>query len=145
MNRKGNVEATVNHKLGIQLLFQNVDRACSPNDPQAISKKGVASRNLVQAGQGELFDTPSPSKSQVVPVDKIGSMPVVWLFCVSSDEKGLQAEISCPKIFDGEQFEGFHKRIFVINDKYEPEVSEHSHNPNLDNDSEDFEIKIAKK
>src|SRR5579859_3173222 len=40
--REGNVEATVNHELGIQLVFQNVHHACGENDPEAISGKGSA-------------------------------------------------------------------------------------------------------
>jgi len=145
MNRKGNVESTINDELGIQLLFQNVDRACSSSDPQAISKKGTASRKLVEDGQGELFGTTSANKNYSSPAEKIGSKPVVWMLCVSSDDRGLQAEVSCPKIFDGEQFDGFHKRIFVINDKYDPEVSEHNISYAPDAPSEDFEIKIVKK
>jgi hypothetical protein len=37
VDRSGNVEATVNDELGVQLFFQNVDRACAVIDPNAIS------------------------------------------------------------------------------------------------------------
>jgi hypothetical protein len=41
LSRTGNVEATVNDKLGIQICFQNVDIACTEQNPQAISGKGA--------------------------------------------------------------------------------------------------------
>lgn len=141
VGRGGNVEATIHDQLGIQLLFQNVDRACSNKDPQAISKKGAGSRKLIQAGlQDELFEGNQP-----LSLEKIGSKPVVWLVCVSSDENGMQAEVSCPDIFNGDQFENFTKRIFVIDDKFEPIVFDA--NKDLDDGGgvENFEILISKK
>ena len=50
LSRTGNVEATVNDKLGIQICFQNVDIACTEQNPQAISGKGAGSRKLIQNG-----------------------------------------------------------------------------------------------
>ena len=144
MSRNGNIEATVHDRLGIQLLYQNVDLACSTRDPQAISKKGAGARRLVQAGlQGELFGGNFISHDK----DKLGAKPIVWLLCVSSDEGGIQAEVSCPELFDGEQFESFSKRIIVVNDKFDPSIRK-SDGHNDDNGGEgveDFDIRIAKK
>lgn len=142
MARSGNVESTVHDKLGIQLLFQNVDRACSNDNPQAISKKGAGSRSLVQAGlQGELF-----AKNQPTSLGKLGQKPIVWLVCVSSDKNGVQAEVSCPDLFDGEQFQDFSRRIFVVNDKLDPQVTDKiKPEDSGDSGAEDFEVLIAKK
>lgn len=143
MSRNGNIEATVNHALGIQVLYQNVDIACGPNDPQAISKKGAGARKLVQAGlQGELFQKSSSQNSS----DNTGVKPVVWLVCVSSGEStGIQAEVSCPDMFDGEQFDSFSKRIFVVNDDADSIKILQDRDDNNDGGVEDFNIRIAKK
>jgi len=109
MAHDGNVESTVNHELGIQLIFQNVGLACGPADPEAISGKGAASRKLINAGQGELF---SSTDSVVV----LGTVPTVWLVCVSADEQTLRAEVSCPASFEGAQFNGFQRRLIVVED-----------------------------
>ncbi|UQY89294.1 hypothetical protein LQE85_08870 [Stenotrophomonas rhizophila] len=108
--RFNNVESTVNDELGIQIVFQNVDLACTPKDPEAISGKGAASRDLVSNGTIDMFDNVTAlSKS------KYGSTPRVWMFCFSSGAEGGSAEISCPQVFEGNQFEGFSERIWVLN------------------------------
>lgn len=140
ISRSGNVESTVNDDLGIQLVFQNVDLACDTRDPQAISGKGAGSRKLVEFGkQVELFerrDTPA--------VKSFGVVPTVWVLCVSTEGKKLRAEVSCPDAFEGNQFEGFSKRIFVVNEDLGPDVS---HGMPLDDDggAGEVEVRIAKK
>ncbi|KKN20988.1 hypothetical protein LCGC14_0929860 [marine sediment metagenome] len=138
INRDGNVEATVNYDLGIQLFFQNVDAACSNRNPQAISKKGSASRELVAAGQIDMFSE-LPSKRNE---SMHGAVPAVWIVCVSSDGASVKAEVSCPKRFEGSQFEDFHHRIFVLNESFEP-----SFDPNdVDSDTfDDFDVNISRK
>lgn len=140
MCRTGNVEATVNDKLGVQLLFQNVDLACDPtHDPESISSKGSGARQLVHSGnQGELFATNQPRR-----LGKIGVTPKVWLLCVSSDEKTLRAEVSAPKNFEGEQFAGFSKRIFVIDEKFDPQIS--SIDVNAPSGDPEIEVLVRKK
>lgn len=139
ISREGNVESTINHDLGIQLCFQNVHRACSERDPEAISGKGSGSRKLIHDGQAELFG----SASSRVP-KTVGATPTVWVICVSSDERTIRAELSCPESFEGEQFEGFSKRIFVLDETLDP-------NPRTDKDSDDgdnatdFEVRISRK
>lgn len=140
ISRSGNVESTVNDDLGIQLVFQNVDLACDIRDPQAISGKGAGSRKLVEFGkQGELFerhDTPA-AKSR-------GVVPTVWVLCVSTEGKKLRAEVSCPDAFEGNQFEGFSKRIFVVNEDLGPDLRQ---NIPLDDSggSGEVEVRIVKK
>ncbi len=139
LSRIGNVEATVNDKLGIQICFQNVDAACTDQHPQAISGKGAGSRKLIQNGQIELFDRSAPEA-----VDAIGSVPTVWLVCVSTDSKKLRAEVSCPEVFEGNQFEGFSKRIFVVDEDLDPtpvNVDQHDNGSG----TVEHEVRIAKK
>lgn len=140
MCRKGNLEATVNDVLGVQVLFQNVDLACNPTkDPESISGKGSGSRSRIKSGnQGELFDGNQPRR-----LGKIGTTPKVWLVCISSDENSLQAEVSAPKNFEGDDFNGFSKRIFVINEKFEPQVEVFINNE--DSDGPAIEVLVKKK
>ncbi|MET0049965.1 MAG: hypothetical protein ABW095_02665 [Candidatus Thiodiazotropha sp.] len=115
INRSGNVESTVNDDLGVQICFQNVVNACDiAHDPQAISRKGTAARQLVAEGQGDLFDVPSTRATT-----KYGRSPTVWIICVQADDQSLKAEVSCPKTFEGSQFEEFHQRIFVLDETYD--------------------------
>ena len=139
VSRAGNVESTVNHALGIQLCFQNVDMACTDRDPLAISGKGAGSRKLILDGrQAELFET--PQKSAPLPT---GTVPTVWVLCVSTEAKKLRAEVSCPEVFEGAQFEGFSKRIFVVDEDLDPTPADTQHPDG--GDSGDFEVRIAKK
>ncbi|HET8802923.1 MAG TPA: hypothetical protein VFN01_17275 [Marinobacter sp.] len=138
INRDGNVEATVNYDLGIQLFFQNVDRACGKRNPQAISKKGKASRDLVAAGQTDMFTELSHDVDENVH----GAVPAVWIVCISSDSQSVRAEVSRPKRFEGSQFEDFHHRIFVLDENFEPEFE-----PSVsDSDTfDDFDVNISRK
>lgn len=143
LSRSGNVESTVNHELGIQLCFQNVDQACADQDPQAISGKGAGSRKLIADGQGNLFDSP-PVQSQLKPT-RLGSIPTVWILCVSIGPKRLCAEVSCPEVFEGEQFDGFSKRILVVDEDLNPTPApEDKERPDAGDDA-DFEVRISKK
>ncbi len=139
ISRSGNVESTVNDDLGIQLVFQNVDLACDARDPQAISGKGAGSRKLVEFGkQGELFerlDTPAAKA--------FGVVPTVWVLCVSTEGKKFRAEVLCPDAFEGNQFDGFSKRIFVVNEDLGPDLRQ---NISLDDDGDgEVEVRIVKK
>jgi hypothetical protein len=139
LSRTGNVEATVNDRLGIQICLQNVDVACTEQNPQAISGKGAGSRKLIRSGQAELFD-----RNAADAVDAIGSTPTVWVVCVSTDSKRLRAEVSCPEAFEGNQFDGFSKRIWVVDEDLEPTPG----NIDLPKDGsgpEEHEVRIAKR
>lgn len=133
-SREGNIEATVNHELGVQLWFQNVDKACqSSRIPRAISDKGSGSRDLIEA-QGELFDKADQKKPL-----QYGSIPTVWVVCVSSDDESIQVEVSRPSRITDKQYEGFEERIFVLDKRYEPEASVH------DDDFNEPEVTISRK
>lgn len=139
MSRAGNVESTVNDELGIQICFQNVDTACTDRLPQAISGKGAGSRKLIQAGQAELFDRTAPDA-----VNALGSTPTVWVVCVSTDDNKLMAEVSCPEPFEGKQFEGFSKRIWVVDEDLATAL-DRIDRPDDGSDSEEHEVRIARK
>ncbi len=134
-SRAGNVESMVNHLIGVQVCFQNVDRACKPSPPLAISEKGPASRRLVNSGQLELFASSSEASSYLR-----GRNPAVWYICVSVDAHGVFAEVSCPRPFDGNQFDGFVKRLFVVSESLEPKPASRS-----DDDDLDFDVAVSKK
>lgn len=140
LSRVGNVESTVNHDLGIQLCFQNVDRACGERDPEAISGKGSGSRKLIHNGrQTELFEKNNNRSPRT-----FGSTPTVWVICFSADEKNVRAEVSCPESFEGEQFDGFSKRIFVVDESLDPKSRSNNESDDRD-DSSDYDVRIAKK
>lgn len=137
ISRLGNVESTVNHELGVQICFQNVDQACGIRDPEAISGKGAASRTLVQSGQTELFPREEGGGKQM-----LGSRLKVWLICVSSDENHVRAEVSYPKAFEGNQFEGFVKRIFVVNESFGPQPDKWA---KPDDDFPNLDVQVTRK
>lgn len=154
--RFNNVESVINHDLGIQIIFQNVDLACDPNPqnfPKAISGKGAGSRKLVEKGlqaqtQIQLWENPEnpPSNNETIE-NKRGLTPLVWMFCVSNDGTRLRAEISKPTNFESNQFESFSKRIFVLDEECgtEPDIEI---KPTLDDDDDgafDFDIQVSKK
>lgn len=138
LSRDGNVEAVVNDELGVQLCFQNVDVACDPNrEPHAISRKGGAVRQQVVDGQGELFPLPQNDSDS-----RYGCSPAVWIICVEATEFSLKAEVSCPMSFEGSQFDGFHERIFVLDEDFDDlETVEKDDIPDLD----DFDVPVSKK
>jgi hypothetical protein len=139
LSRTDNVESTVNDKLGIQICFQNVDVACTEQHPQAISGKGAGSRKLIHDGQVELFERDDP-----VATDAVGSTPTVWFVCVSTDSKKLRAEVSCPETFEGNQFEGFSKRIFVVDEDINPAAFSVDQ-PDEGSGLMEYEVHIARK
>jgi hypothetical protein len=139
LSRAGNVESTVNDELGIQICFQNVDIACTERHPQAISGKGAGSRKLIHDGQAELFDREAPEA-----VDAFGSTPTVWVVCVSMEGKKLRAEVSCPEAFEGNQFEGFSKRIWVVDEDLAP-APDRIDRPDDSSGPVEHEVRIAKK
>lgn len=146
--RFNNVESVINDELGIQIVFQNVDIACEiDHSPQAISGKGSGARQLVQDGlQGELWEKPfsAPADGSLVG-SRRGITPVVWMFCVSDDGRRLRAEISKPDTFEGDQFEEFSRRIFVLDEELgtDPDVVV---TPTRDDDGGlDVEVKVVRK
>jgi hypothetical protein len=148
--RSNNVESVINDELGIQIIFQNVDIACVIDySPQAISGKGAASRKLVQDGlQAELWEIPvDPPVNVDQAYSKRGVTPVVWMLCVSNDGNRLRAELSKPDKFEGDQFEDFSTRIFVLDEENgtDPDISIKPSSDDYDDAGFDIEIEVAKR
>lgn len=77
-------------------------------------------------------------------MDAIGCAPTVWAVCVSADSKRLRAEVSCPEAFEGNQFEGFSKRIWVVDEDLEPTPGNIGQ-PDDGSGPVEHEVRIAKK
>ena len=137
VDRSRGVERTVNDELGIQILFQNVDKACGEDSPRAISDKGPVVREIVDEGQMELFSKPTIKSANL-----LGCEPQVWLLCVSVDDDYICAEVSCPESFEGKNFSGFAKRIFVYCDPIEAINLPDSDFENVD---DDIDVLVTKK
>lgn len=139
IDRTNNVESIVNDARGIQLIFQNVDRACGLADPKAISERGAGCRNLVNGGQGVLFDG---GGAEIVP---LGTRPTVWLVCVSADEFSMRAEVSCPESFEGNQFEGFSRRLLVVDEMYDTPKPLKRDDSGRDEGDDSLDVLVTKK
>lgn len=137
LSRVRNVESTVHHDRAIRLCYQNVYQACGEADPESISVKGDGARKLVRDGyqQIEMFERESDTTKS-----SRGAVPQVWVLCVSTTDKRLRAEVSCPEEFEGDQFDGFSKRIFVVDQPLAPTPE-----PTQDVADPRYEVRIAKK
>ena len=105
----------------------------------SVGANSAGSRKLIHDGQVDLFDRVHPAA-----VDAIGVTPTVWVVCVSSDAKKLRTEVSCPEAFEGNQFEGFSMRIFVVDEDLEP-APQGIDQPDEDGGVGDYEVRIARK
>jgi hypothetical protein len=133
-----NIEVVVNHCLGVMISFQNVDTACREKDPEAISDRGEATRDMVSRPyEPDLF----LDNEQLRPHSSC-AFPIVWLVCVAASTDRLQVEVSRPKPFEGNQFQGFFERIFVADETFEPSGFAP---PVIDEDEDDLDIVITKK
>lgn len=135
-----NIELVYNEKIGLMVGFQNVDCACASTEPQAISSRGEGTKQLVSMPyQRSLFSNDSPSLHPRA----AGAFPIVWFVCVAADKDRIQVEVSRPKPFEGDQFNGFFERIFVANESLEtPELMADFSG---DADDNDDDIVITKK
>ncbi|MBP1141088.1 hypothetical protein JOE29_003039 [Pseudomonas sp. PvP009] len=108
--RYRNIELVYNESMGLMFSFQNVDHACQKDEPRSISSRGEATRELVGRGyEVDLFGSAVPMGAVSPP----NAFPTIWYICTAADERRLQVEVSRPKPFEGDQFEGFHERIFI--------------------------------
>lgn len=108
MSRPNNAEAIVNERLGIVILFQNVDHACGAHDPNPISSKGPGVADLVDNPTGFLWDYMEKEAESNENVS-------VWFFCVASNGDEVSAELSRPRAIQGNgRFGTFAERIFVL-------------------------------
>lgn len=108
-----NIELVYSADLGLMVGFQNVDHACGDVAPNAISERGEGTRQLVSLPyQRGLF---SNDKAGSAPRTS-GAFPVIWFVCVAAHLDRIQVEVSRPKPFTSDQFEGFFERIFVTDE-----------------------------
>lgn len=107
--RRKNVEGVQNKKLGLVVLFQNVDRACGSHDPIPVSQKGEAVTDLVDNPTGYLFDFMEKEA-------KAAENTQVWFFCVSCRGEEVQAELSRPREIRDGNFGTLAERIFILTD-----------------------------
>ncbi|WP_145991806.1 hypothetical protein [Pseudomonas sp. FFUP_PS_473] len=134
-----NIELVYNDQLSLMVGFQNVDCACSSTEPQAISSRGEGTRQLVAMPyERSLFSDGVPHLSP----SQEGSFPIVWFVCVAAYKDRIQVEVSRPKPFEDDQFNGFFERIFVANESLEAPKFLVSINDEIE---DDHEIVITKK
>ncbi|MEQ1601005.1 MAG: hypothetical protein HOP04_10805 [Methylophilaceae bacterium] len=136
MTRHNGVEGISNKNLGVVLLFQNVDVACSMKDPCPISSKGSGIAGLVNNPAGYLW-------SYMEDEDKARENTHVWFYCVSFNDGIVKAELSKPRAIKNGSFGTFDERIFIIQDDDWSDLSVKSDKP--DTDDQDFDIQISKK
>ncbi len=106
--RRDNIESIFNPEIGIKVVFQNAERAGDPLlEPLATSKKGAGSARAIELGQYELWPEEQAKKFLEVTAS-------TWVLFVYSDGDDVRAELSFPKAINGEQFDGFHERILLV-------------------------------
>lgn len=114
VGRNLGIESAVNHDKKLQLIYQNVKRACTLQDPQPLSPRGTVARHMINSGTQDMFDS--------TPVDDPRPKELsytVWLVCACHLDDNLSVEVSQPKRFDGAWYEGFHARIFITDSPFE--------------------------
>lgn len=114
VGRNLGIESAVNHDRQIQLIYQNVRRACTFADPQPLSPRGPVSRRMINDGMADMFDP--------APVDELRPKELsytVWLVCACHLDDNLAVEVSRPKRFDGAWYDGFHERVFITDSPLE--------------------------
>ncbi len=135
IDRTDNIEGTINPVTGVKILYQNVDQACAPREPKAISAKGTAVERMVNKTPF-LFDY---MQDEFLQQTNVGA----WFLCVSvnGDDK-IRAELSRPLTIENNQFGVFAERIFVLNDDLFNNIE---HDDKHDSPSDTYEVNISRK
>lgn len=135
-----NIESSIHPETGIKVIYQNVDIACSlSRSPRAISKKGSASKVMVEDAQGFLFD---PDEAPEVFHEEVSnSNESIWYFCVAVNGNEIAAELSCPTQIARNNFDGFIERVFIV----KPGEWEVREIENGDADEDDYQVEISRK
>jgi hypothetical protein len=130
IDRTGNIEATYSAERGIKIIYQNADSAADPDrEPRAISAKGPAAVRMIEESQF-LFPEMEFNRRRQREDARNRDTAAAWLFFACADRDEITCELSCPKSVEGDQFKGFHERIFIIGggewggfdlSKFEPE------------------------
>jgi hypothetical protein len=141
IDRTGNIEATLDPKTGIKIVFQNADSACDDGrDPKAISGKGPAARRAVDLGQRNLF----PEYEAEDREKHLRENAALWYLLVYINGDDVRAELSFPKRIEDGQFKGFNERIYIIKAgewaSMMPPVADDDEGP-----AQDFEINVTRK
>ena len=107
-----NIESTLRPDGRVRILYQNVDDACSAeNPPKPISRKGAGSRRVIGAGTEEMF----PDELEKARAQKIAT----WVLCVSMSDSRVKAELSRPAGFEGAVYEDFEERLFLLHEEFD--------------------------
>lgn len=143
MDQQSGIESVVNDSTGVQLLYQNVDSACTVRDPQPISQRGPMSRELINSATKDMFNPADDGDLR----PKALAYPV-WVICVCHLGENVCVEISRPRNFSGKWYEGFHERIFIasapLDDLIEP-TEPASRDTEFTQDTADFPVSVSRK
>lgn len=114
IDRTLGVEAVINHRLGIRIGYQNVDRSCDPDfPPMPRSEKGSGSARLCRLPLFEHYGVILESDADRLPSDDVKdpySGQVVTYFVMVGEDGSV--EVSCPVIAN-KRYSDFGERIFV--------------------------------
>ncbi len=147
IDRTDNIESTINKKLGIRVIYQNVERAADPlKGPKAISDKGNGSARIVNTAQILLFPEWEQEEAQTLAhLTALDSM-AVWYFCVSVEgEYGddVRAELCRPRSIEAKQFKDFEERVLIVQKGEWGGLA--SVKQDGDDDIDDFEVEVTRK
>lgn len=114
IDRTLGVEAVINHRLGIRISYQNVDRSCDPDfPPMPRSEKGSGSARLCRLPLFEHYGVILESDTDRLPSDDVEdphSGQVVTYFVMVGEDGSV--ELSCPVIAN-KRYSDFGERIFI--------------------------------
>lgn len=114
IDRTLGVEAVINHRLGIRIGYQNVDRSCDPSfPPMPRSEKGSGSARLCRLPLFEHYGVVLDTDADRLPNDEATdphSDQVVTYFVMVGEDGSV--ELSCPVIAN-KRYADFVERIFI--------------------------------
>lgn len=114
IDRTLGVEAVINHRLGIRIGYQNVDRSCDPIfPPMPRSEKGSGSARLCRLPLFDFFGVVLETDADRLPKDDVKDPHIgqVTTYFVMVGEDG-SVELSCPVIAN-KKYGGFVERILI--------------------------------
>lgn len=114
IDRTLGVEAVINHRLGIRVGYQNVDRSCDPKfPPMPRSDKGSGSALLCRLPLFDFYGVVLESDVDRLPSDEVKdphSGQVITYFVMVGEDGSV--ELSCPVIAN-KRYSEFGERIFI--------------------------------
>ncbi|HET7084421.1 MAG TPA: hypothetical protein VFI23_06600 [Rhizomicrobium sp.] len=141
IDRRDNIESTVQPDTRVRIIYQNTDTAgrLFPS-PKAISDKGVAAERLIDLAEPFLFPDMEEERKAKIAEAKKKENETVWFLCVASDESGIWAEISRPRYIKNNQFGEFIERIFLIEGILPPATPLRRDDPD-----QEYDIRVSRK